>query len=62
LTKVDIEFLFFVYKLCFLLGNTESVDPPRKINLLHIDRFFLLKIYMKDFLFFYLIIILEQIY
>jgi len=28
LTKVNIEFLFFVYKLCFLLGNTESVYPP----------------------------------
>jgi len=31
LTKVNIEFLFFVYKLCFLLGNTESVDPPEKL-------------------------------
>jgi len=62
LTKVNIEFLFLVYKLCFLLDNTESVDPPRKITLLHIDRYFLLKFYMKDFLFFHLIIILEQIY
>jgi len=40
LTKVNIGFLFFVYKLCFLLDNTESVDPPRKITLLHINSFF----------------------
>jgi len=50
MTKVNIGFLFFVYKLCFLLGNTESVDPPRKISLFRINSFF----YYEGFFIFYL--------
>jgi len=48
--KVNIEFLFFVYKLCFLLGNTQSVDYPRKISLFRINSFF----YYEGFFIFYL--------
>jgi len=40
LTKVNIEFLFFVYKLCFLLDNTESVDPPGKLPYCTLTVFF----------------------